>query len=134
MTETSEPNKSFTIVHNVALVLLFLMLAQPTFDNTRALFTGVLGSGEMSMEVTFAQMILHVVAMLIGWLGLWWFFKRQKRGAYVSIAAHLLGMVAVVTQTPEMLEAIPPAALAVFFVVLIAVALAPIQVFKGEYT
>ena len=134
MTETSTTNKSFKIVHNAALVLLFLMLAQPTFDNTRALFTGVLGSGEMSMEVTFSQMILHVVAMLIGWLGLWWFFKRQKRGAYVSIAAHLLGTVAVVTQTPEMLETVPPAALAVFFVVLVAVALGPILAFKSEYT
>ena len=134
MAESSTPTKSFKIVHTIALILLFLMLAQPTFDNTRALFTGVLGSGEMSMEVTFSQMILHVVAMLIGWLGLWWFFNRQKRGAYVSIAAHLLGMVAVVTQTPKMLDTVPPAALAVFFVVLIAVALAPIQVFKGEYT
>lgn len=134
MTNPNTPPKSFKIVHTVALVLLCLMMAQPTFDNVRALLTGSLGSGEMSIEVTFSQMILHVLAMVIGWLGIWWFFKRQKRGAYVSIAAHILGLVAVMTQTPEMLEAIPPAALAGFFVVMLAVALGPILAFKDQYS
>ena len=134
MTETAPPPKSFTIVHRVALVLLFLMMAQPTFDNIRALFTGVLGSGEMSVEVTFSQMILHIVAMATGWLGLWWFFKRQRRGAYLSIAAHVLGMVAVMTQTPQLLEMFPPAMLAVFFGILFAITLGPIQKFKERYS
>ncbi|HCP44796.1 MAG TPA: hypothetical protein DIU15_02020 [Deltaproteobacteria bacterium] len=134
MTEANTPSKSFKIVHNVALVVLFLMMAQPTVGNVRALLTGTLSSGDISIEVTLSQMILHVVAMAIGWLGLWWFFKRQKRGAYLSIAAHGLGMVAVLTQTPAMLEMVPPAALAVFFVVLLVVALGPLQMFKDEYS
>jgi len=134
MTESNTPSKSFKVVHGLALVLLFLMIAQPTFDNVRALFTGTLGSGDTSIDVTLSQMILHVLAMVTGWAGLWWFFKRKKRGAYVSIAAHILGLVAVGTQTPEMLEVIPPAALAVFFVILFAVALGPVLVFKEEYS
>jgi uncharacterized membrane protein (UPF0182 family) len=134
MTEPSAQPKSFKIVHSIALVLLLVLMAQPTFDNVRALFTGVLGSGEMSIEVAPSQMILHVVAMAVGWVGLWWFFKRKKRGAYLSITAHILGLVAVLTQTPKMMEAIPPAALAVFFVILIAIAMGPILMFKDEYT
>ena len=74
MTEPNTPSKSFKIVHGIALVLLFLMMAQPTFDNVRALFTGVLGSGEMSIEVTFSQMFLHIIATVVGWLGFWWFW------------------------------------------------------------
>ena len=50
-------------------LLLFLMMAQPTFDNIRALLTGVLGAGEMRLEVTLSQMVLHVLAMVMGWLG-----------------------------------------------------------------
>lgn len=134
MTESHTPSKSFNIVHWVALVLLFLMMAQPTFDNIRALLTGVLVIGETSVEVTFSKMVLHVLAMVMDWLGLWWFFKRRKRGAYMSIAAHLLGMVGVMTQTPEMLEMFPPAAIAAFFVILFGVALGPIRVFKDEYS
>ena len=134
MTESATPPKSFKAVHGIALVLLFLMMAQPTFDNIRALSTGVLGSGEMSVEVTFSQMILHIVAMVVGWLGLWWFFKRQKRGAYLSVAAHVLGMTAVVTQTPQLLEMFPPAALAGFFVILFAITLGPIRMFKDQYS
>ena len=134
MTETSTPPKSFNIVHRIALVLLFLMMAQPTFDNIRALSTGVLGAGEMGVEVTISQMIPHIVAMIVGWLGLWWFFKRQKRGAYLSIAAHFIGMIAVATQTPQLLEMFPPAALAVFFVILFAITLGPIRKFKEQYS
>ena len=134
MTESHTPSKSFKIVHWVAFVFLLLMMAQPTFDNIRALLTGVRVSGEMSVEVTFSNMALHVLAMVIGWLGLWWFFKRRKRGAYVSIAAHLLGTVGVITQTPEMLEVFPPLFIAVFFVILFTVALGPIQLFKDEYS
>lgn len=134
MTETSTPPKSFNTVHRIALVLLFLMMAQPTFDNIRALSTGVLGAGEMGVEVTISQMIPHIVAMIVGWLGLWWFFKRQKRGAYLSIAAHCIGMIAVATQTPQLLEMFPPAALAVFFVILFAITLGPIRKFKEQYS
>lgn len=134
MTDIATPPKSFKAVHSLALALLFLMMAQPTFDNVRALSTGVLGSGDMAVEVTFSQMILHIVAMVVGWLGLWWFFQRKKRGAYLSIAAHLIGMLAVATQTPKLLEMFPPAALAVFFVVLFAITLGPIRVFKEQYS
>ena len=134
MTETPTPPKSFNTVHRIALVLLFLMMAQPTFDKIRALSTGVLGAGEMGVEVTISQMIPHIVAMIVGWLGLWWFFKRQKRGAYLSIAAHFIGMIAVATQTPQLLEMFPPAALAVFFVILFAITLGPIRKFKEQYS
>ena len=134
MTDITTPPKFFKAVHSVALALLLLMMAQPTFDNVSALSTGVLGSGDMAVEVTFSQMILHIVAMVVGWLGLWWFFKRQKRGAYLSIAAHLLGMLAVATQTPQLLEMVPPVALAVFYVVLFAITLGPIRMFKEQYS
>jgi len=133
MTDSNTSPKSFKIIHRTAVTFLFLALAQPTFDNVRALFTGTLGSGDMSVEVTISEMILHIAAMTIGWLGFWWFVKRQKRGAYLSIAAHLLGLVAVMTQTPQMLEMFPPAALAVFFGILIAAALGPIFMFKDKY-
>ena len=134
MTDTTTPPKSFKAVHSVALALLFLMMAQPTVDNVSALSTGVLGSGDMAVEVTFSQMILHIVAMVVGWIGLWWFFKRKKRGAYLSIAAHFIGMIAVATQTPQLLDMFPPAALAVFFVILFAITLGPIRVFKEQYS
>lgn len=134
MTEPSSPPKSFPIVHRVALVLLFLMMLQPTVDNITALVTGTLVMGETTIEVGLSKMALHIVAMVIGWLGLWWFFKRQKRGAYLSIAAHFLGLTAVFTQTPEMLEIMPPAMIGVFFIVMLAVALGPILAFKDQYT
>ncbi|MEE2779906.1 MAG: hypothetical protein VYE15_05260 [Myxococcota bacterium] len=134
MTESSTPPKSFKIVHGIALVFLFLMMAQPTFDNIRAMLTGSMVMGDISIEVTFSKMILHVVAMAIGWVGLWWFFKRQKRGAYMSIAAHLLGLTATVTQTPELMEMFPPAMIGVFFVLLFAVTLGPILGFKDQYS
>ena len=37
----------------------------------------------------------------MGWVGFVWFFKRQKRGAYLSMAAHLVGLGAVVIQLPD---------------------------------
>ena len=133
MTEPSSPSKSFNIVHRGALVLLFLMMAQPTVDNVRALISGSITMGDVTIEVTASKLALHILAMVVAWIGFWFFFKRQKKGAYVSIAAHLLGLVAAATQTPEMLDIMPPAAIAVFFVVLLAVALGPIMVFKDEY-
>ena len=134
MSESQTRPTSFKIFHWIAVVFLFLIMAQPTFDNVRALLTGTLGSGEMSFEVTLSQMALHVVAMLVGWVGFVWFLKRQKRGAYTSIVAHLLGFTAVFTQTPELLEMMPAAALVVFFVLLFVFSLGPIFMFKEQYT
>ena len=133
MSDSSNTSKH-QVVHWSSFTLLFLMMAQPTFDNVRALMTGVMSAGDITIQVTLSNMVLHVVAMVVGWVGLWWFFKRQKRGAYASIAAHLLGFTAVLTQTPEMLEIMPPAAIGVFFIVMFAAALGPIQLFKGEYS
>ena len=134
MTESPTPPKSFKTIHWVALVLLFLMMAQPTFDNTRALMSGKMVMGDLSIDVTPAKMALHLVAMAVGWIGIVLFFKRKKIGAYVSIAAHIIGFVAVFTQTPEMLEMMPPAALGVFYVILFAITLGPIFKFKEQYT
>ena len=133
MTESQTPPKSFTIIHWIALVLLFLMMAQPTFDNTRALMSGKMVMGDLSIDVTPAKMALHLVAMAVGWVGIVLFFKRKKLGAYASIAAHIIGFVAVLTQTPEMLEMMPPAALGVFYVILFAITLGPIFKFKEQY-
>ena len=120
-------------VHRISVVFLFLMMAQPTFDNVRALFTGTMGTGDITVEVNLSKMSLHIVAMIVGWVGWWWFYNRQKRGAYTSIAAHCLGFIAVLTQTPEMLDIMPPAAIAVFFFVMFTAALGPILAFKEEY-
>ena len=134
MTESNAPSKSFKIIHWMAVIFLFLMMAQPTFENIRALLTGVLVMGTSTIDVTFSDMILHVGAMIIGWVGFWWFFKQQKRGAYTSIAAHLLGLIAALTQTPELLfEMMPPAVIAIFFIVLLVVTMGPILAFKDEY-
>ena len=127
-------SNSSKIIHWVAVVLLFLMIVQPTVDNTKALLTGSLVMGELSIEVTFSKMALHIFAMLIGWVGFVLFFKRRKLGAYVSIVAHSLGLTAVLTQTPELLEAVPPAALAVFFVLLFIITLVPTRVYASEYS
>ncbi len=91
MSGSQTPPTPFKIVHLIAVVFLFLVMAQPTFDNVRALLTGTLGSGGMSIEVTVSQMALHVVAMLVGWVGFVWFLQRKKPGAYASMVAHLLG-------------------------------------------
>ena len=127
-------SKSSKVVHWTVVVLLFLMIIQPTVDNTKALLTGSLVMGELSIEVTFSKMVLHIFAMLIGWVGFWLFLQRRRLGAYVSIVAHSLGLTAAITQTPELLEAIPTAALAVFFVVLFAITLVPIRVYASEYS
>ena len=132
MSET-ETSPKFKIVHRAALVLLFLMMAQPTFDNINALRTGTMVAGDVTLEVSLSQMSLHIVATIVGWVGWWWFYNRQKRGAYTSLAAHGLGFTAVLTQTPEMLDMMPPAALVVFFFLLFAAALGPIFAFKEEY-
>mgnify|MGYP001484619713 CR=1 FL=1 len=134
MTDTNTPSKKPQIVHWVCFTLLFLMMAQPTFDNIVGLVTGTIKMGEVTLDVTFSKMILHIIAMTVGWVGLGLFFKRRKLGAYVSIVAHLLGFTAAMTQTPEMLEAMPPAAIAVFFVVLFAATLGPIFAFKESYS
>ena len=133
MTDTKN-NPKFKIAHRAALILLFLMMAQPTFDNVNALMTGKMVAGDVTLDVTMSQMSLHIVATLVGWVGWWWFYSQQKRGAYTSIAAHLLGFTAVLTQTPELLDMMPPAALVVFFFLLFAAALGPIFVFKAEYS
>ena len=52
----------------------------------------------------------------------------------MSITSHVLGLIAVTTQTPEMLDAMPMAALGVFFVILLAVTLGPVLAFKSHYT
>ena len=78
MTESETPPKSFKTIHWVALVLLFLMMAQPTFDNTRALMSGKMVMGDISIDVTPAKMTLHLIAMVVGWVGLVLFFKRKK--------------------------------------------------------
>ena len=134
MSESTTPSKASTILHWVALVLLFLMMAEPTFGNINALVSGAFEMGDTRIEVGFTDMILHIIAMVVGWVGLWWFYKRQKRGAYLSVAAHLLGFTAAFTQTPEMLDVMPPAFIGVFFAVLFAAALGPIFAFKGQYS
>ena len=133
MTEPQTASNSFSMIHKIAIVLLFLMMAQPTFDNIKALATGSMAMGEISIEVTFSKMILHIFAMIVGWIGLWWFIQRKKLGAYASIAAHALGFTAVMTQTPELLEGFPPAALAGFFVVLCAITLGPVFKYTEEF-
>ena len=134
MTESTSPSMSSKVVHWGALLLLFLMLAQPTFDNVRAVITGTIVMGEVTIEVTVAQMALHLVAMTVGWIGLVLYFLRKKLGAYISISGHFLGLIAVITQTPEMLDAMPPAFIGVFFVVMLIVALGPIFAFKDQYS
>ena len=134
MSESETLSKSSNIVHKIALVLLFLMIAQPTFDNINALLTGSLVMGELKIDVTVSKMALHILAMVVGWIGFWWFIQRQKRGAYVSIAAHSLGLIATATQTPEMFQVVPPVAIAVFFVILLIVALGPIQLYEDQYS
>lgn len=132
--ETETVSSSSKIVHWIAVVLLFLMIAQPSFDNIRALSTGALVMGDIQVDVTAGKMALHIIAMLVGWAGLVLFFRRKKMGAYLSIASHMLGLVAVATQTPELFDAMPMAAFGVFFVVLFLVTLGPIQAFKSQYT
>ena len=67
-------------------------------------------------------------------MGFVWFYKRQKRGAYLTIAAHLVGLGAALIQLPEMLFSVmPPVAIVIFFVILALVALGPIFAFKEEY-
>jgi hypothetical protein len=133
MTETAVPSKASTIVHWVAVVFLFLMVAQPTFDNTRALMTGALVMGDVQIDVTAGKMALHIIAMIVGWVGLGLFFQRKKLGAYLSIVSHVLGLTAVATQTPELFDAMPMAAVGVFFVILLVVTLGPILAFKDQY-
>ena len=129
MSNANTTSRASSAIHWVALVLLLLMIVQPTVDNTRALLTGAMVMG----DVTIGKMALHIVAMLVGWAGLVLFFRRRKMGVYLSIVSHVLGLVAVATQTPELLDAMPMAALVVFFVTLLLVTLSPIQAFKSQY-
>ena len=62
MTESNPPSGAAKAVHWVAVILLFLMMAQPTFDNVNALITGSMVMGEITVEVTFAKMALHLLA------------------------------------------------------------------------
>ena len=82
MTEPQTASKSFNIIHKISIGLLFLMMAQPTFDNIKALASGSMVMGDISVDVTFSKMILHLIAMIVGWIGLWWFIQRKKLGAY----------------------------------------------------
>ena len=134
MTEPQTTSNSFSTIHKISIGLLFLMMAQPTFDNIKALATGSMVMGDVTIEVTLSKMVLHLVAMIVGWIGLWWFIQRKKLGAYTSISAHAIGFTAVMTQTPEMLKTLPPAAIAVFFIVLFIVALGPVFKFKEEFS
>ena len=134
MGDTDTASNASKIVHWIALVLLFLMMAQPTIDNTRALITGSLVMGDISIDVTVGKMALHIVAMVVGWVGLVLFFQRKKMGAYLSIASHVTGLVAVKTQTPELLDGMPMALLGVFYVVLLLVTIGPTQAFKSQYS
>lgn len=134
MSDSPSPSKAASILHWVALVFLFLMIAQPTVGNLQALMSGAMVMGELSIPVTPGKMALHLLAMGVGWAGLVLFFRKKKLGAYVSIGAHVLGLVATATQTPEMLDVMPPAALVVFYGLLLAVTLGPVQAFKGQYS
>ena len=125
---------AFPVVHRTAVVVLFLMIAQPTVENTRALVTGTLVMGDVSASVSASSMVPHVIAMALGWTGLWWFAQRKRRGAYASILAHLLGFTAVVTQTPEMLQAMPMPAIGVVFALVFTTTLAPIRLFRDQYS
>ena len=127
------PN-AFTAVHRTAVVLLFLLIAQPTFENMRALVTGTLTMGDVSADVSASNMVAHVLAMVLGWIGLWWFAQRKRRGAYASIFAHVLGFTAVVTQTPEMLNAMPIPAIGLVFGLLFTATLAPLRLFRDHYS
>ena len=46
---------AFPVVHRTAVVVLFLMIAQPTFENTRALVTGTLVMGDVSASVSASK-------------------------------------------------------------------------------
>ena len=130
---SANPHPKSKNVHRASVIILFFMMAQPTFDNMRALATGTMELGSNSIDVTFSQMLLHIVAMAVGWVGWWWFYNRQKRGAYTSVLAHCIGFAAVLTQTPEMLVMMPPSAIVMFFAVLLTIAAGPIYRFKEEY-
>jgi hypothetical protein len=65
----------------------------------------------------------------------WWFFKRQKKGAYMSVAAHTLGFGAALIQMPDALfEFMSPPMLALMLLLMFAVALSPILAFKNQYS
>ena len=89
--------------------------------------------GEINIEVTFSKLALHFIAMAVGWIGLLWFIQRKKLGVYASIASHALGLIAVMTQTPEMLDNFPPAFIAIFFVILFIITLGPLFKYKEEF-
>ena len=134
MNESRKSSTAFKVIHWVVIVLLLLMVAQPTFDNTRALISGQLVMGDVTIDVTITKMALHLIAMVVAWVGFILFFMRKKMGAYITIGGHLLGLVGVMTQTPEMLDVMPPAVIGVFFVILIVAVLTPVLVFKDQYT
>ena len=92
-------------------------------------------SSMLAADVNVAQNVgCYIIATIMGWVGFVWFYKRQKRGAYLTIAAHLVGFGAALIQLPEMLFSVmPPVGIAIFFGVLAIVALGPIFAFKEEY-
>ena len=134
MSDVDQKSNAPTIVHWIAVVLLFLMIAQPTADHVCALATGVFVMGDMSVDVTLTNVIFHIIGTIMGWVGFVWFYKRQKRGAYLTIAAHLVGLGAALIQLPEMrFSVMPPVAIAIFFVILALVVLGPIFAFRQEF-
>ena len=81
MSDHAAVPKSAKVIHWVSVVMLFLMVAQPSFDNTRALLTGALVMGDIHIDVTIGKMALHLVAMVVGWIGLILFLRRKRVGA-----------------------------------------------------
>ena len=91
MSNADTTARASSAIHWVALGLLFLMIVQPTVDNTRALLTGVMAVGDVTIDVTIGKMALHIVAMIVGWAGLVLFFRRRKMGARGGACAQPCG-------------------------------------------
>ena len=135
MSEETQPGKAFKFVHWGALTLLLLLMVQPSIDNVSSFLSGTWSMGESNLEVTFGNAIGHVVAMALGWVALWLFFQRRKLGAYLTVVAHGLGFGAAIIGMPDLLFAVmTPTAIAIFFVIMIGIALGPIFAFKDQYS
>ena len=135
MSDGNEPGKGFKIVHWGALTLLFVMMVQPSIDNVMAIVSGTWSMGGQSLEVTFGNAIGHVVAMTLGWVALWLYFKRRKIGAYLTIVAHGLGFAAAYFFMADLLFAMmTPAIIGGFFVIMTIVTLGPIFLYKDQYS
>ncbi len=135
MSEGSALAARSRLVHWSAVALLFLMMAQPTMDNALALLNGAFVKGDLRVEATFANMFFQGVGTVMGWLGFVWFVQRQKRGAYLGIMAHMVGLGAAVVQLPELVfSTMSPPVIVSLLAVIVAVSLGPIFAFQDEYT